>query len=114
MAEPLLTQVRKLLDEERLALVGGQFANLPAIAARKLLLLQGLQGATGAELQELRGMRVAFDHQNLLIEAGLAGVRAAHVRLREIRSAATGIRSYAPDGSSHRIGIPPIRIDRRA
>ena len=114
MSEDVAVLLHAILSEERAALTGGDFAALASIALRKEELLRRFAVQGPGDLSRLRMLASELARQQRLIEASLAGVRAARVRIAALRAAERGTRSYGRDGSSQRIGAETPGFERRA
>lgn len=114
MSEDFAHLLRGVLADERAALTGGDFAALAAIALRMEEILRRIAAPGPHDLASLRALASDLARQQRLIEASLAGIRAARVRIAALRAAERGTRSYGRDGSSQRIGAETPGFERRA
>lgn len=112
MATNDLSDLTRLLEDERRCLKGGGFSALPALVRRKEALLAGLSGQSPAQ----PGLRAAFaqaEENQRLIVAALKGIQSARQRLRAIRDAGNGMGTYSAKGQAMRLGQDVSQVERR-
>src|SRR5690606_16499100 len=86
-ADPIAA-LEDVLRMERNALLNGDLDQIPMIVERKQQVFETLEGADRARLAGL--MQLAEDNQQL-VSAALKGIRAAQLRLSQIRNAASSL-----------------------
>ena len=109
-ADPV-TDLAKLLEEERQAILAGRWDALAALAPRKEAGLAALGPAGPGALQPLAG-RLARNQALLL--AALAGTREALGRRAALRASRAGLVTYDAQGTRAELPIAPPRVERRA
>ena len=113
MAETLIDEVERLLDDERAALVSGNLPAIEEIAARKAALADRLAGARVAS-ETLAALKRRAEENAALLDAAARGLRTATRRLSEIRSANGPLRTYGQDGAERRLGLAKGSFEKRA
>lgn len=109
-ADPIAA-LEDVLRMERNALLNGDLDQIPMIVERKQQVFETLEGADRARLAGL--MQLAEDNQQL-VSAALKGIRAAQLRLSQIRNAASSLESYDKNGQARTIGAETSSLERRA
>lgn len=102
-----------LLEEERAALLAGDFDRLASLAERKESLAAGLE--TLADAEALAGLRDRLERNAALLDGAAAGVRSVAERLAAMREVRDALSTYDADGRRRdaRHGTAP-RLERRA
>lgn len=108
-----LSALVQILRDERGCLCNGAFADLGAIANRKLLVMARLDPQV-QRLTDLRGALSMAQENERLILAALNGVQAARARMKSILSAETGMSAYDCNGRSLRLSAAASQVERRA
>lgn len=96
---------RRLLSEERVAVLGGDFTRIGEFAARKQGLLGELEGliptarGTRAVRQALSGLIAEGKRNERILMAARRGLSAARRRIEAIAATRRGDVAYAADGS---------------
>jgi hypothetical protein len=118
MTEPVpacFAALDALLTEERDLLVHGRFADLPGLIDRKAGLVDGLAAAAGpGDAPILDGLRNRADANAQLMNASLAGLRAAGRRIDMILRAGHSLETYDRLGKSGTISTAAPGVERRA
>jgi flagellar biosynthesis/type III secretory pathway chaperone len=106
--------LRRLLKDERLALLSGDLAALPALIADKERLLGALGGGSAPDATALERLRYAAVGNQRLLEAALRGVSTARARLETVRSGGPALSTYNARGQSETHGTARPNVERRA
>ena len=103
----------RVLADERRAIRLGNYDALPDLAARKSALEAVL---SDLRLTRAQAERIATDARRNaeLLHAAIEGVRAARVRIEELRSAGQGLRVYTASGVPQEVGRATGRLTRKA
>lgn len=112
MAEVSIEEIETLLDEERAALLAGDFDRLGEIAEEKEALADNLSrvGPSG----EFRSLRAKAMRNADLLEAASTSIRGVTRRLAEIRKANGPLKTYGQDGMPRTLGPTDGSFEKRA
>ncbi len=102
--------LQALLAKERDLLLTADFEGLGALAGRKQVLLDQLDGR-GFATSPPAALREAAMRNARLLEAARAGVQRAHATLR---SSAADVTTYRADGSRQAIAAPKSALETKA
>ncbi len=105
--------ISDLLKTERAMLTDGRFDALASISERKMALLSpsALAGLRAEQISAIG--RDVLRNQRLLSEAR-RGIEDAAERVREMRTAKAGFRSYGPEGQSELFSTITPSVERKA
>lgn len=113
MSRASSARLSDLLEVERQALLGGDFAALADIAARKEPLMQALAAdRPGAEMLDRIGAKLRRNHR--LLEAAMGGLRAATDRMKAIEDVQAALSTYDQSGQKADLARPIPAIERKA
>ena len=91
--------ILKLLSEERKIILKGPLSDLSRIAARLVILVEGLaSGKTALSAADIDAIHQEADRNQTLLEASLSGMKSAKTLLSEQRRAATSMGTYTNSG----------------
>jgi flagellar biosynthesis/type III secretory pathway chaperone len=112
----VLADLDTLLGRERAALQTGDMAFLSLLAEDKLRLAQRLAGLPpgAADAAALARLRDAARHNDRLLRAALAGLRAARARLDAARRGGPALDTYDQGGQRQSLGAAPRWLERKA
>jgi hypothetical protein len=96
MPDAEVKKALEALDAAYAAVLAADFAQLPALSAELDLVIQRATPGLGAE--DLRRIRQKADRNAVVLLAAGRGIRAAHRRLAEVQSAASGLVTYDRSG----------------
>jgi flagellar biosynthesis/type III secretory pathway chaperone len=105
----------QLLEQERVALMSGDLAQLPAFIAGKERLLVALeQAAARPDATALERLKERATANQALLDAALRGVRAARARLETARSGGPALSTYDARGKAESHAPERPSVERRA
>lgn len=113
MGVDAIADLFELLEEERVMLLCGNIAGVNDAVTRKAKLLERMDKGS-VRPSDLNDLRLKAARNQALLEASLAGIRAARVRLAEIRLAASQFDTYTDSGTVRNLIGPRRRFERRA
>jgi flagellar biosynthesis/type III secretory pathway chaperone len=113
MSDPRYTEIEALLDDERAALLAGDFTALPGLAERKEALLEDLAGSEPAR-GTLAALRGRAERNAELLAAASRGVRTVVRRIADIRDANGPLKTYGEDGRHRTLGSVSGALEKRA
>lgn len=108
-----ITELLKLLDSERDALVEGRFDDLERMGADKEHLMRRVAELSVPQ-DQMEQLRRRSEANSRLLGAAAAGFRAALDRIRSSREPAPTLKTYTADGSRFPLGKLRPRHERRA
>lgn len=113
MDNPTMVAIEDLLEEERAALLAGDFEALADLVERKQALTDELL-RDGTQQSALQRLRRRAERNAGLIEASIRGMRTVARRLAEIRRANGPLQTYSQNGAKQTFGAAPGTFERRA
>ncbi len=102
-----------LLEVERQALLGGDYAALADIADRKAPLMEAF-AANGPSREALGRIARKVRRNQALLEAAIDGLRAASDRIRAIEEVQGALSTYDREGQKADLAGPAPVIERKA
>ncbi|EKE43790.1 hypothetical protein OCGS_2124 [Oceaniovalibus guishaninsula JLT2003] len=103
------TDLARLLEDERAALLKGDFAALSRLEGPKERAIDALADLSAAEIEAI-GAKAALNQQ--LLQAAMRGIAAARDRLAAIRDGAQ-VATYDTDGTVTKMMRVPPTLQRR-
>lgn len=113
MADQKPTALLRLLDEERTALLRGDYVDLDRIAPAKQKLLAKLPEQTMSDKSMARVAHAVRRNQSLLA-AAIDGMRAAKGRMQGLRQQRSSFSTYDQSGKRLMVAAQPSVIERKA
>ncbi|ETX29700.1 flagellar protein FlgN [Roseivivax isoporae] len=101
--DTVLKKLNKLLDDERAALVAGDFDRIDELAREKGILLDQLAADMPASGAALAPLQLKLRRNRALFEQALEGLRAVADRLAELRAVGGGGETYDGEGRRQKI-----------
>ena len=103
----------RLLEEEKAALLGGNFAHLERIAAQKETCLTQLATAAPGSAT-LRQLKKRLQENQDLTASALRGVQAARARWAELEKVRDGLTTYDLSGKVAVVPTQQSRVEKKA
>ncbi len=100
----VLAKLSEILEEEKAALIVGDFTKIEESYEVKKELIEDVQKTASAkDLPELDVVRAKLKRNQELFDNALSGIRAVAARIADARKAAQGIDTYDAQGNKKRI-----------
>ncbi|MEM7519452.1 MAG: flagellar biosynthesis protein FlgN [Pseudomonadota bacterium] len=107
--------LQELLDNERAALIAGDFETLADLLTSKEALMETLGKVPLDNLPELQALDEKARQNQLLFDSALEGIRTVAARLAKLREVKAAFETYGADGKKHDIKPEPeTSVERRA
>ena len=113
MVERRAQELLGLLEQERAALLKGDYVDLDRIAPAKQKLLARLADQALSDAGMKRVSHAIRRNQSLLA-AAIDGMRAAQGKMSRLREQRSGFSTYDRSGHRHTVGGAPSVIERKA
>ncbi|SFD66897.1 flagellar protein FlgN [Roseivivax sediminis] len=110
-----VTELDRLLDEERDALTGGRLAALEPLLERKAQLIDALRNEASEAPDRIAPLQIKLKRNRELFEQALDGLRSVSERLEALREVRNGGATY--DGRGQKLTLdaaPRGRMEKRA
>lgn len=106
--------LRRLLEDERRALMNGEFELFGAIAQRKLYLIAALQKRPSpASAEVMKDLRAQAVRNGQLFAAALSGLRNVRDRIAHLVNGGAELKTYGADGARAALASTPGKVQRR-
>lgn len=113
MREPkLFRDIAAVLAAERAALLSGAFDQLDGLGSRKEALFAALR-MIPADPVRLRKIGQDVSRNQILLQAALAGIRAATERMGALRTTMSGFQAYGREGQREMVTSVRPRVERK-
>lgn len=104
-----------LLEEERKALLSGDFERVAILLPAKETLIEEVSREGSAEPSSLRSLSDKVTHNQRLLTGAADGIRTVTERLTALRRVRDSLETYGADGKRRNIGTDsPRSVERRA
>lgn len=111
--ETSVQALNKLLDQERKAILEGDYGRLEKLLAKKERLLQAAADTPGNRA-DLMALDAKAKRNAQLLTAAARGVKAAQHRLSALKSGAAALNTYGPGGSLTSLSRTDSAMTRKA
>lgn len=113
MSDPL-DELEQVLTRERQAIAAGDLDRIADCGSEKAEALARLAEAPPLEARRLATLTVRLERNQTLLQASLAGVRAAVDRIVAIRSVRRSLTTYDAKGRASDLSPPSAGLERKA
>lgn len=113
MADPKPTALLRVLDDERAALLRGDYADLDKLAPTKQKLLARL-GEQALSATNMKRVALAIRRNQALLAAAIEGMRAAKGRMEGLRQQRSSFSTYDKTGQRQLVDAQRSVIERKA
>lgn len=111
----ILLSLNALFENERAVLLSGDLAQLQTIMDEKSKLIDELRALDDRPLSDLEGLRAKAQHNQILFDGALAGIRRVADRLAELRKVRHSFDTYDDTGRRRTIeGQVVHNVEKRA
>jgi len=112
-ADPILDALEDLLANERSAILKGDLDKLPGLLLEKERLMQALSETDAASKARISHIQPLIARNRSLLDAALAGMRAATCRLGTRQQLRRTLSTYDNNGARNVIGQISHRLEQR-
>jgi hypothetical protein len=109
-SEPVIDELRSLLNRERQVILMGTLADLSDIAAAKHAILDVIDAGT----LQIGELQADLQRNQTLLRAAINGLSEAAVRISELRQSRDGFRPYDSQGLRATTTAKPPLMERKA
>lgn len=111
----LFSQFDTLLDEERAALLSGEFDRLSDLLPKKEHLIETLSGNASNADGDLSPLQEKLARNQTLLQSAMEGIRAVADRMAELRRVRHGLQTYGNSGERSDVAVNVRRVlEKRA
>ncbi|KMK65888.1 flagellar protein FlgN [Puniceibacterium sp. IMCC21224] len=104
-----------LLEEERVALLAGEFLQVDTLMRRKEALIDALKNADAPIKEDLQPLHIKLGRNQVLFDHALEGIRNVASRLGTLRQLRKSLDTYDEHGRKSSIAAPDLsRLEKRA
>ncbi len=116
MIPSILSDLEAVLQQERSALLTGDYPQLARLTAKKEALTEAIERRSDIEVEagELRRLNHSLDRNLALLDAALGGARDAIARLQDLPRSASGFETYDSTGKPTRVAVRSTQVERKA
>lgn len=112
-ADPILEALEDLIANERSAILKGDLDNLPGLLHEKERLMQVLSETDVASKERISRIQPLIARNRSLLDAALAGMRAAMCRLGARQQVRRTLSTYDKTGARNVVGQTNHRLEQR-